>query len=800
MTKALLDLEAPWWEQFSELLSQEAQRFQQQFRPAFKLHHDPRDPQPHPEPYCLGNFVWRGEVAVQIGKAGQGRAIHRFTVDFVYPPLYPFQRIQVFPVTPTLRPSRHLEPCGNLCYMPHQPNAWTPSTTNEEVYRRIQNWFRGYLTDWRLADHVDVPEYRAYVRDLAAIEVFLPVHLYERLWGGCGTLEIQARKYRNHRQAIAERLVDLRRNKEYLRPTHPTLDRVLLGGGGQEHLQAVWLDVAKEPFINTASDLFEVVAASGPFRGNLEAAIWLDQSFQEYAVDKRLLIFLRFRVASTGSLQWSAYTLRPGSPTPLPFIEFPGLNPVIKRVVAWKDGAIQAVPLYPIRPRDLFRRLDGVYDAARLHKKHITVIGCGALGSPAAVLLTKAGVGHFTLVDGDCLTPGNVLRHALDLQSVGLPKASALSRQLQNINPYVKVEAVLQNVDSAPTIQKAIEKADAVVVAIADEAMEHLVSRVALQIGKTVLYIRGLASMAVGRIHRVIPGQDACPVCLCQHRGNAQAGTNRWIDVPERRPVLLYEDNCGAPAVPGAAVDTDQIAGLLARKTLDVLLGVSSEANQWVWVGRPLPNARDPRLHVAEVTYPLSFEPLEGCQECRPYQVAVQSIAITAGEAVAAFIETPAYHQVELTESARTAIIDESAACGKLEGGGVLAGYTDAQRGVLVITHATEGGPKAIHRTHYFLRDAAYCQAVLDEIHKTSGGKSDYVGEWHKHNAWDTTPSPTDQASLVNIVTQENYRVSQSLMLICGMPTYRHPEHNIIRAYSYRRGESDVRLLPCNDQ
>ena len=795
MTKAQPDLEAPWWDQFPELLEAEALRFREQFQPAFGLYHDPRSPQPRPESYCPGNFVWRGEVQVRVGKAGQGRTLHRFQVDFVYPLLYPFKRIQVFPVQPTVKRSRHLESGGNLCYMPHMPNAWTPSTTNVEVLRRVQNWFRGYLTDWRLADHVDLPEYRAYVDEIAPMDVFLPAHVYRRIWGGYGLLELQARNWGTRRDVLAERLIDERSGTEHKRDGKPELDRVLLGAGDREWLRAVWFDLAREPFITSAADLFRTIAAAGPFADDLEAATWLDGKRHQHALDGQLLVFLRFRAASSGEMQWAAYTLRPGSEEP--FLKLPGLNPQLKRVSAYHRGRIRAVPLFPVRLRDLFRRLDGVYDAMALHEKHVTVIGCGALGSPAAALLGKAGIGHFTLVDGDRLAPGNVMRHELDLKLVGLNKAVALAIHLQNFNPYAEVKSIPAHVDSVQGIRKAIEHADAVIVAIADEAIEHLISRVALRMGKTVLYARGLASMAVGRIHRVIPGQDACPVCLCQHRRDPNGDSHgRWLEVPEPRPLLLYDDNCGSPAIPGAAVDTEQIAGLLARKTIDVLLGTADEFNQWVWVGRRIPDAPDPRLHVPEVTYPLQFDPLDRCDECRPYQEARQAAIQPNVRPADHANESPAFDVVELPGEVLKAILSESASCGKLEGGGVLAGYVDAGRKTAVITHATDGGPAAVHRTHYFMRDAVYCQRQLDRIDEETEGRCLYVGEWHKHAAWDTTPSPTDRGSLVNTATQRNYAVSQSLMLICGMPDYRCPAHHIIKAYSYRRGESEVRELP----
>ncbi|MGA1707167.1 MAG: HesA/MoeB/ThiF family protein, partial [Phycisphaerales bacterium] len=55
----------------------------------------------------------------------------------------------------------------------------------------------------------------------------------------------------------------------------------------------------------------------------------------------------------------------------------------------------------------------GVEGQRRLHDASVVVIGCGALGSVAAELLLRAGVGRLDLVDRDVVEETNLQRQFL---------------------------------------------------------------------------------------------------------------------------------------------------------------------------------------------------------------------------------------------------------------------------------------------------------------------------------------------------------------------------------------------------
>lgn len=60
-------------------------------------------------------------------------------------------------------------------------------------------------------------------------------------------------------------------------------------------------------------------------------------------------------------------------------------------------------------------------------EKHVLVIGAGALGSPVAEQLAKAGIGKLTLIDDDILKSANIGRHTLGADSINYYKVRRLA-------------------------------------------------------------------------------------------------------------------------------------------------------------------------------------------------------------------------------------------------------------------------------------------------------------------------------------------------------------------------------------
>jgi hypothetical protein len=69
----------------------------------------------------------------------------------------------------------------------------------------------------------------------------------------------------------------------------------------------------------------------------------------------------------------------------------------------------------------------------------ILLIGGGSLGSSVGELLVRAGVLNLTIVDGQVLEAGNLVRHTLTTDHLGQSKAAALASRLNAASPNAKV-------------------------------------------------------------------------------------------------------------------------------------------------------------------------------------------------------------------------------------------------------------------------------------------------------------------------------------------------------------------------
>lgn len=113
--------------------------------------------------------------------------------------------------------------------------------------------------------------------------------------------------------------------------------------------------------------------------------------------------------------------------------------------------------------------------------------------------------------------------------------------------------------------------------------------------------------------------------------------------------------------------------------------------------------------------------------------------------------------------------LEEQARCAtNQESGGIIGGLGSVDEGIIVISHASDGGPAASRCPTFFSRDTAYCQRIVDEWASQSSGKIDYLGEWHKHFENSPKPSLRDLETLEGIARNPDYHVATAILLIIG--------------------------------
>ena len=150
----------------------------------------------------------------------------------------------------------------------------------------------------------------------------------------------------------------------------------------------------------------------------------------------------------------------------------------------------------------------------KLCESRVVVAGCGALGSAAASLLVRAGVGYVRLLDRDFVELNNLQRQLLyDEQDVreGLPKAVAAAQKLGRINSQVAIEPHVVDLNSA-NAEQLLGGCDLVVDAIDNFEGRYLINDVCLKHG--VPWIYGAVIGTFGVTMNILPEAGPCLRCL----------------------------------------------------------------------------------------------------------------------------------------------------------------------------------------------------------------------------------------------------------------------------------------------
>lgn len=244
------------------------------------------------------------------------------------------------------------------------------------------------------------------------------------------------------------------------------------------------------------------------------------------------------------------------------------------------DGSIQAQAYETARTDTevLIRRAGP--DAEALRAKSVIVFGCGAIGSHISLLLARSCIGQLTLVDGEVLRPGDIIRHAVAREFVGENKATATSLSVQSTAPWTEVHPHEGQVWNPEALAEMVADVDLVVDATGEPAFTEQLSRVVLGARRSALSAALYRGGDVARIRLYAPG--AVP----WHARTPEAGYP-VIPPPDHEPPPTWETGCGAPINNAPPVSVAAAAGLAARAAIDVLTGRETASLDLIDVYRP---------------------------------------------------------------------------------------------------------------------------------------------------------------------------------------------------------------------
>lgn len=155
----------------------------------------------------------------------------------------------------------------------------------------------------------------------------------------------------------------------------------------------------------------------------------------------------------------------------------------------------------------------GIEGQEQVLAAHAVIIGAGGLGSPAALYLASAGVGHITLVDDDVVDLTNLQRQiAHTTARVGQPKVESAAAAMAAINPGVQVTALQTRADAA-ALDALVRQASVVLDCSDNYATRHAVNAACVRHAKPL--VAGAVIRFDGQLTVVDPRAEASPCYAC---------------------------------------------------------------------------------------------------------------------------------------------------------------------------------------------------------------------------------------------------------------------------------------------
>jgi integrative and conjugative element protein (TIGR02256 family) len=613
-------------------------------------------------------------------------------------------------------------------------NDWDPTRGMRGFVVQLLTWFKaiahGTITDIEIPWHAPLTQLRT--QDHLVVRPDLPDWLEDR--AGIQVLLAVV-------EATSERVYELRR---WIRP---------------EELEPV------EPpfFVAPAVALADPVGFTYP-RTIFELLV----SLERQGLPTQMFDVLRLRISQFMARDWSGSGAVPpdllilGSPAPSRYRVasrighiavwqlFGSLRPTLSTVtrpVAW-------VNVYDQRPRIATRR-DSRRPTRWLTGKRVLVLGCGALGAPAAEFCVRAGAVRATLVDDKAVSPGVLVRQPYSQRDIGRNKAEALAARLAEITPECEVTAAAGDAldmfsdGDAPAADLIIDATANRSVAAALErsrwtAAEPPPPLLSLMVGHDCE--RGVVTVA-------LPGASGSGADILRRLAIDATTDEDLHDVLDdffpaypRTTLFQPEPGCSDPTYVGSAADLAGLAGQLLNDGLSVLQAAGSAAlpQRWAGVVRTSATAAyrpGPRLRqwADDGVFPGRAAPPKST-----YQVRIEAgVWATMRREAAAMAGRRGPH---------------------VETGGLLLGQIDEASQVVWVTEAGGLPPGSEAHRDLLTLEPGKGRRLAAERRRATRGMVAFIGTWHTHPDHRAIPSDTDREAMRQIAADG----APALLIIIG--------------------------------
>ena len=217
---------------------------------------------------------------------------------------------------------------------------------------------------------------------------------------------------------------------------------------------------------------------------------------------------------------------------------------------------------------DVFSRNTGILESDIMMKKGALFIGCGSVGSLAALELAKAGVGRFMLTDNDIFGYHNICRHQCGIYDVGRYKTEALRDRILQINPYAEVKTFNMQIQNVPIDElNQFCNPDTIIIGGADNREGDLY-------GNQIAQQAGMPFMSIGCWERAFAGEIfyCLPSGMPTYEDFVEVTGVMSGRVTQNRRFYTTEDDLRKISFePGISVDIDFVTVIAMKLAIDIL-------------------------------------------------------------------------------------------------------------------------------------------------------------------------------------------------------------------------------------
>ena len=222
----------------------------------------------------------------------------------------------------------------------------------------------------------------------------------------------------------------------------------------------------------------------------------------------------------------------------------------------------------------------------------IAIIGCGSLGSPLAISLSKCGISKFLLVDNECVETENVARHVCGFFEAGynFPKGEAVKDRLLRHFPYIDCNAYCKDIlVLLQENESLLNTSDLIIVATGAKAVERRLNYLMKKrvIIPPLVYIWMEPFGVAGQILYISPENEGCYQCCFENyiENGKEKYRFRYSVVRSDDEFRKRECGCQSTFVQYSNLEIDHFISVVSKKIMTFLEKKPDCSLLYTWLG-----------------------------------------------------------------------------------------------------------------------------------------------------------------------------------------------------------------------